>query len=169
MTDRSDSSDPSDPSDYPVYAEYMTNLILRENCPSHIAGKNLDELTAQMKAVIGLGRMVDAEGTNDRMIYELYTELLGKFNAYFPELHYKRIHYLVRTARDYPDQMVLYDVTKKFGMSMTKLKKHKMLYIRYMRTQKIKCPKCLHTKRGTAFSDQRIVGRKRNRICDTCR
>jgi hypothetical protein len=143
------------------------DFVLR-TVPKHIDGNNRDELENTVRAMVGLGRYILAEGTGDRTLASMYQKVREKFCACYPHRHYPSTYEALRTAIQFPDEIVHYSPAHKFGLSKTRLKRYKERYAQYMRTRDIQCRECMHTKPGTDFSDGRLVGRRKRRVCKAC-
>ena len=143
-------------------------IILEKTCPKHLDNKNLCELTSVLRAMVGLGRYLVDEGTGDHEITIMYRKVCDKFCAHYPRHLYRSLHELLRVAIQFPDEITHYSPAHKFGMSKNRLKKHPKQFALYMRTCEFQCQRCHETKSGSEYSDRRLVGRRKRRVCNDC-
>lgn len=143
-------------------------IILERACPKHIEGGMREELKGLLRAMISICQFLLENGTGDKEMTDLYEKVRDKFCALYPRHLYPSLHEYLRTAIQSPDEIVHHSPAHKFGMSKTRLKRHKAQYAQYMRTCEFQCRQCCETKSGTEYSDRRLVGRRKRRVCNDC-
>ena len=142
--------------------------IIAVSRPKYESIRSIAELRTQLVTLVGLGRYVLNNGTSNACIFDMYRDCREKFCAYYPRHSYETLHEMVCVSIQFPFEVVRYDATRQFGMSKNQLKKYPKKYAQYMRTREFMCPTCSEIKPGTDFSDGRLIGRPKRRICKTC-